>query len=235
MTKIVAIHQPNFFPWLGYFDKIARSDVFVFLDHVQFPKTGGFWGNRVKMLIAKESRWVTAPIKRDFHGTAIVNGVEWDDNQPWRMKYRKTLILNYGRTPFYNETIEMLAPLIELPISNLSHFNMQVIKTIAEYVGIRHQHFIASSQLHVQGSATEMLKEIAEKVNCSAYMCGGGAMGYQDNSVFERSGIDLLYQNFKHPTYKQAGVEKFIGGLSIIDALMNIGRDGVSKLMEGKS
>ena len=69
MNRVVAIHQPNFFPWLGYFDKIARSDVFIFLDDVQFPKTGGVWSNRVKILIGGEARWSTAPIDRSFTGT----------------------------------------------------------------------------------------------------------------------------------------------------------------------
>ena len=73
MIKVVAIHQPNFFPWLGYFDKIRRSDIFILLDDVQFSKTGGVWSNRVKVLINGEGRWLTAPVERNFHGTRNVN------------------------------------------------------------------------------------------------------------------------------------------------------------------
>ena len=67
---LVAIHQPNFFPWLGYFDKIRRADFFILLDDVQYPKTGaGSWSNRVKVMINGEGRWLTAPVDRSFHGT----------------------------------------------------------------------------------------------------------------------------------------------------------------------
>lgn len=103
MTRIVAIHQPNFFPWLGYFDKIARSDTFIFLDDVQYPKTGGVWSNRVKMLVAGEPRWVTAPITRTFHGLAKINEIEWADDQTWRVKLIKTLAANYSKAGHYRE------------------------------------------------------------------------------------------------------------------------------------
>ena len=231
MPKIIAIHQPNFFPWLGYFDKMARSDVFVFLDHVQFPKTGGVWSNRVKMLIAKEPRWVTAPIKRDFHGVASINKIEWDDGQPWRVKYLKTIAANYSRSPFYRETMEMLVPLVESPITNLSRFNIEAIKVLAKHVGVRHQHTVASSELQLQGTASDLLIEITQKVNGSAYMCGGGAAGYQQDEAFERAGIRLVYQGFEHPKYLQNGSTEFVAGLSIIDALMNIGQVGVCELL----
>ncbi len=65
--SVIAIHQPNFFPWLGYFDKIARCETFILLDHVQIQKTGGTWSNRVKLLWAGKARWGTAPVKHMFH------------------------------------------------------------------------------------------------------------------------------------------------------------------------
>ena len=127
MLKLVAIHQPNFFPWLGYFNKIVRSDAFVFLDHVQFPKTGGgVWCNRVKMRIAGEARWITRPIKRAFHGVVPVNAVEWNEGESWRDKMIKTLTADYGRSPYFKETLSWIEPVISLPETNLARYNMAV-------------------------------------------------------------------------------------------------------------
>lgn len=233
--RIVSIHQPNFFPWLGYFDKIARSDIFVFLDHVQFPKTGGgVWSNRVKMLVGGEARWVTAPIRRSFHGVATVNEIEWADEQPWRSKLLKTLSTNYGRAPYFSETMDLLIPLIEWPDAKLSSFNIHAIKTIAGYLGIPHEHTITSSQLQAQGAATDLLIEITQKMGGTTYMCGGGASGYQLDDTFKKTGITLMYQHFAHPNYPQLGNEVFVAGLSIVDVLMNIEHLRIKNLLMEK-
>jgi hypothetical protein len=230
-NKVVAIHQPNYFPWLGYFDKIARSDVFVFLDHVQFPKTGGVWCNRVKMRCGGEARWVTAPIRRAFHGVAPINEIAWADEQPWRSKLLKTLAANYSRAPFFKETMAWLEPLVLLPESNLARYNMAVIKAIAGQVGLRHEHCVTSSSLGCEGQASDLLIKLTRKVGGTCYMCGGGASGYQEDQAFARAGVSLAYQGFQHPVYPQAGAADFVPGLSIVDALMNVGRDGVGALL----
>ena len=231
MTKTVAIHQPNFFPWLGYFDKIARSDVFIFLDHVQFPKTGGVWCNRVKMRCGGEARWVTGPIKRAFHGVLAINEVAWADEQPWRRKLLKTLAANYPRAPFFKETMAWLEPLILTPESNLALYNMAVIKAMAGEIGLRHEHCVASSSLGCEGQASGLLVNLIRKVDGSYYMCGGGASGYQDDQAFAQAGVSLVYQGFQHPKYPQAGAADFVPGLSVVDALMNVGRAGVRALL----
>lgn len=231
MTRVVAIHQPNFFPWLGYFDKIARSDVFVFLDDVQFPKTGGVWSNRVKMLLAGEPRWVTAPIRRAFHGVALINGIEWADEQPWRTKLLKTLAANYARAPHYRETMAWLEPLILQPENNLARYNMAVIRAIADRIGLRNDHCVTSSSLGGQGQASELLIDLTRKVGGGCYLCGGGAGGYQEDEAFAAVGVELRYQSFVHPIYTQHGGREFVSGLSIVDALMNLSFEGVRKLL----
>lgn len=234
MNRTVAIHQPNFFPWLGYFDKMARSDVFIFLDHVQFPKTGGVWCNRVKMRCSGEARWVTGPIRRAFHGVAAINQVEWADERPWRSKLLKTLTANCSRAPFFKETMAWLQPLVLLPESNLARYNIAVIKAIAGQLGLRHEHCVLSSGLGCTGQASDLLINLARKVGGTCYMCGGGASGYQEDQAFEQAGMSLAYQSFQHPVYPQAGSADFVSGLSIVDALMNVGRDGVAALLAVK-
>ena len=108
MNRIVAIHQPNFFPWIGYFDKIARCDAFVILDDVQFPKTGGTWTNRVKLPISGEPRWVTAPINRNYSGVRKISEIEFTGNQAWRDKILKIIEFNYKKAPFYVEMFSFL-------------------------------------------------------------------------------------------------------------------------------
>lgn len=231
MPKTVAIHQPNFFPWLGYFDKIARSDVFILLDDVQFPKTGGVWSNRVKLLIGGEARWFTAPINRAFHGVAAINQIEWANEQPWQVKLLKTLSTNYAKAPHYRETMECLEPLILLPECNLARYNIAVIRTIADHIGLRHDHCVTSSSFGGEGQASELLIDLTRKVGGNCYLCGGGASGYQDDESFAAAGLQLRYQSFSHPIYVQAGKQDFVPGLSIVDALMNVGFRGVKELL----
>lgn len=231
MNKIVAIHQPNFFPWLGYFDKIARSDVFIFLDDVQYQKTGGAWSNRVKMRVGGKAQWVTAPIKRAFHGVASINQFEWADEQPWRKKFLKTLQANYGRAPFFRETMELLVPLVQHRESNLARYNIHAVRAIATYFDLRHAHCVSSSTLSASGEGTDLLIDIIRKVGGTAYLCGGGASGYQDDERFSGASVDLVYQDFVHPVYAQTGGGDFLSGLSIIDALMNCGRTKTRRMI----
>src|SRR4249919_335272 len=118
---LVAIHQPNFFPWLGYFDKIRQSDIFIFLDAVDYPRAGSggmcSWVNRVRLAIHGEARWVTCPVRRLAMGTPIL-AAEIDDNQPWRVKLIKSLTANYARAPHFADAMALIEPLVKHPESN---------------------------------------------------------------------------------------------------------------------
>lgn len=231
MGKVVAIHQPNFFPWLGFFDKIVKSDYFVFLDHVQFPKTGGVWTNRVMFLVSGEARWVTAPIVRNYHGVRAINEMEFQSSQPWREKMIKTISINYRKAPYFEETMAFFEPLILNQENNISGYNIHAILAIAKKLGIGEDKFFRSSKLNYHGASNEMLVSLSNAVGADTYMCGGGAEGYQDEGVFKEAGVELLRQNFLHPFYQQVGASSFVKGLSIIDVFMNIGWTGAQDLL----
>ncbi len=231
MNKIVAIHQPNFFPWLGYFAKIANSDVFVLFDDVQFPKKGGCWSNRVKLLISGEARWITAAIDRNYHGTRIIREMCFLTDIAWREKSLKSIESNYNRHPFYSETMDLIAPLLLSLEANIAEYNIYAITAIVLHLGLDIDKLKRSSALPHEGSSNELLCSLTQLVGGDTYMCGGGADGYQDEAVFNECGVALSHQRFAHPVYPQRGREDFVAGLSIIDAAMNLGWSGVGQLL----
>jgi hypothetical protein len=230
--RVVAIHQPNFFPWLGYFDKLVRCDAFVLLDSVQFPrKSAGTWVNRVKCLINGEARWMTAPIDRSHHGYKNINEILFDDRQQWREALVRTVHGSYRRAPRFTESMPLLEPLILNPETHLARYNESAIRTLLSALNVDTGKVHVASAMTATGSSNELLIGLTKELDGAAYMCGGGADGYQDDQLFERAGVRVIYQNFQHPKYEQHGGTEFVPGLSIVDALMNLGVGGVRSLL----
>lgn len=221
---LVAIHQPNFFPWLGYFDKIRRADALVFLDAVDYPRAGsggmGSWVNRVRIAIQGEPRWVTCPLKRMHLGAPIL-AAEIDDRQPWRKKLVATLQSSYGRSAKFEEAMALLRSLINGREGNLAAFNIAAITAIAGHLGITTR-YLRQSELPHEGKATEMLIALVKAAGGSAYLAGGGAAGYQEDGLFAAHDVRLVYQDFAPRPYGPPG--SFLPGLSVIDYLMHDGR-----------
>lgn len=227
-----AIHQPNFFPWLGYFDKICKSDIFVFLDNVEYSKsskTMSTWGNRVAVEVQSKKHWISCPVKRE-KGIQIISDVVINNNDNiWRKKLIKTIEYNYSKADYFNDVMPFVYRLLMTEEDYLADYNVYVIREISNRLGIN-RNFIRHKELYTQKHSTELLIEITKMVGCDTYICGGGASGYQDDSLFEIEGLELEYQNFTHPVYAQLG-ESFLPGLSIVDVLFNIGFDGTMDLI----
>jgi hypothetical protein len=234
MTTVVAIHQPNFFPWLGYFDKIARSDVFILLDHVQYQKTGGMWSNRVKLLVGGRAQWISAPLDRGFHGVRALNEIEFLPGNPWREKFVKTLVANYARAPYFKPVLEFIEALILNPEPRVARYNTAAIVAICGRLGLATAGFRRSSEIGHEGHANALLISLIKAVGGNDYLCGGGAAGYQDDRQFADAGLRLTYQNFAHPEYRQGAAAPFVPGLSIIDALMYCGFDDVRAALHAR-
>ncbi|HWA22209.1 MAG TPA: WbqC family protein, partial [Caulobacterales bacterium] len=198
-------------------DKIAKADVFVFLDAVDYPKQS--WTNRVRLNIQDQAQWVTCPVKRTADK---ICDAEIDDAKPWRDKLLKTLEANYARAPRFAETMTMLEPLVRAPQSRLSEFNINAIGDIARAIGLNTP-FLRQTALGGEGASNLLLVSLVQAAGGDAYLIGGGAGGYRDDAPFTEAGIQVIEQNFTpHPYGPQ---ERFIPGLSVIDYLMHDGAD----------
>jgi hypothetical protein len=224
--RTVAIHQPNFLPWLGYFDKLARADVFVLLDSVQFPRSGhGEWMNRVRILIDGDPRWATVPIRR--RGAQRIDEIEIDDSQDWRRKLLRTLQTTYARAPYFDEAYALAENVMTEPTTLLADLNERGVRQIASALLLDRTEIVRSSALAVDGSGSDLLAEITRAVGGTTYLSGRGADEYQREESYAAAGIALRYQVFEHPTYPQQRSASFVPGLSVVDALMNCGIEGV--------
>ncbi|MEE2566467.1 WbqC family protein [Hyphobacterium marinum] len=220
--RVCAIHQPNFFPWSGYFDKIRRADVFVILDAVDYPRAGsggmGSWSNRVKLAINGEARWWGAPMVKQTQPTPINDS--WIAGDPkWRNKALRSMQQAYAKAPNFKTAFDLVEPLILNPEQNISHYNVHAIRVIAEAMGLDSE-IVLQSELGTEAASTDLLIEITKKTGADVYLAGGGAGGYQEDEKFAASGLELRYQNFKPIAYRPEN--DFIPGLSIIDYLMHV-------------
>ena len=228
---MVAIHQPNFLPWLGFFDKIHRSDVFVILDNAQFPKTGaGTWTNRVQLIVNKEPAWVTIPIVRAYHGFRTNREMRIEESRPWRAKVLRTIEQNYRRAPHFDQVAPIVQELVGQSTENLCAYNLNAIRTLCGALNLVTP-LLLGSTLAAEGRATDLLVSLVKAAGGNTYLAGGGASGYQEDESFRAAGIEVVYQQFQHPIYPQFNSEVFKPGLSIIDALMNCGVEGVRRLL----
>lgn len=220
---IVAIHQPQYMPWLGYFDKMDKADVFVFLDTVQFKKNEFQNRNRIKG--PDGPQWLTVPVLH-CHGQEI-REVVINNTVTWRKRHIKSLVSAYGRAPYFKDYIGKFEELLSHPWEGLSRLNIESVRLIASLLSIEVILYTASEVDHISENRDMRLVEITGKVGGDTYLAGPGGRDYMDMEVFEREGIRVIFQDFSHPVYPQLFGD-FQSNLSALDLLFNIGREGLA-------
>jgi|SRR5688500_5094238 len=231
--RVVAIHQPNFFPWLGYFDKIVRADVFIVLDHVQFPKPRGSWTNRVKVLVNGKATWATAPVEHNYPGFRRIDEINVDERTPWRRKLVNLLQPNYVRAAAFKDVFPDVRGWIEHAETRLADYNLNAITAACAKLGVSTGHLVRSSTLGVEGDKAALLVDLVKAVSGTVYLSGDGAGEYMQDELFTNAGIAVEYQRFQHPVYAQ-GPGAFVPGLSIVDAMLHCGYEHASRLVRGE-
>jgi len=224
---IVGIHQPHYLPWLRYLDKIARSDVFVLLDTVQYTKNG--WQNRNKIKSAHGWMYLTVPVL-DAFGRPITE-VRINNQTRWRDKHRAALVTNYSRAPFFGRYRELLEPIYRQEWELLHDVSVHTLELLLSALGIRTP-LARSSTLGVSGSGTELLANICAKLGATAYLSGDYAAGnHLDIRVFKERGIGVQVQGWQCQEYRQQHLQAgFVPDLSIADLLFNEGEGSLGVL-----
>lgn len=233
MSKTVVIHQPDFAPYLGFFDRFRQTDLFIVLDHVQFVTgTSRSWTHRDKIKTPAGEKWLTLSTRKAPRDTPI-NQIELSDAIDWAGDNLNLLEANYRRAPFYDEIMPLVRALYADPPHLMATFNLRSIEWLMDLLDVRIP-FVLSSSLNPVGSKNELLVDLLRKMGATRYLSGTGARGYMDESVFAAAGIEVIWQSFEHPVYPQQ-FDGFIPYLSTLDALFNCGVAGTRRLLRGKA
>ena len=214
---VVAIHQPNFLPWLGFFHRMAACDIFVVLDNVQFSR--GTRTNRVQVLAGDKAHWLTVPVRRE--GMPLIRDARIDDSRPWRDKAVRTLHTSYGGRPGFEETAALVEPLLLDPTERLAELNENGIRALADALAVRPA-IVRASSIDVDGSSSELLAQLVAAAGGTVYLSGAGAEAYLVDEPFARLGIRVEVQRFVEPDHPQ-GTPEPVRGLSVVDGMMHIG------------
>jgi WbqC-like protein family len=217
---IVGIHQPNFFPWLGFFDKMCKCDLFILLDTVQFIKRG--YQNRVQLKYPNGAQWFTLPVITKGRWKQATRDVEIDPSPRWRRIHIQTFDALYRKTPHYPALIDELSTLYENPTSRLAEFNILGVKWVKKTVGIETHLALASELGKYSSSGSALLLHLVKAVGGTVYLSGPTGRNYLDEALFSKAGIKVDYHSFTPFNYPQRFGE-FIPGLSVLDYLFNVG------------
>jgi hypothetical protein len=221
----IAIHQPNYVPWCGYFAKMKACDVFVFLDDAQMPIGRGGYVYRAQIRGESGPMWLTVPVRR--HGTEAIATVE-PAEPDWQATHLRKLQNQYRKAPFYRAVMELIGPVYAQPSAKLAEFNVRFIRAVAAYLGVEPR-FEISSLLGPEGLSDDRLISLVRILGGDTYVSGKGGANYQDPAKFEAAGISLEVRAYAPVPYPQVHGD-FIPGLSILDALFNVGSEAANLL-----
>lgn len=216
---IISVHQPQYLPWLGYFDKIARSDCFVFLDDVQYKERE--FQNRNKIRTDRGWVWLTVPVISQGQGRQNISEVKIDNEIPWQRKHLGSIKTAYANAEYFKEYFPGLEEVLSRKWEYLKDLNIELIRFILNFLSISTP-ISFDSDLKITTARTQRIIDICKKMKADTYFSGFGGKDYLEESIFARENIKLFYQDFQHPQYRQC-YEPFEPYMSIIDLMFNHG------------
>ncbi|WP_342304729.1 WbqC family protein [Methanolobus sp. ZRKC5] len=215
----VSIHQPNYLPYLGFFDKMANSDIFVIHDDVQFNRRD--FQHRNKIRTFDGWKWLSIPVKKKtgYIFDIDINNDKQNNSASWSEIHYREIYANYSHCPFFSEYEDELFSIYNTKHEKLIDFNMSLIKFLIEAFDIDVE-LVFASKFGFKSSSSEKIIELVSALGGDCYISGIGGYNYLDTSIF--GNIEVVFQNFNHPIYPQR-FEGFESNMSSIDALFNVG------------
>jgi hypothetical protein len=217
---IVACHQPNFLPWIGFFYKALLADLVVLLDDVQFAR-GFTWVNRNRLKCDQGELWLTVPVKKKGRGLQKISDVEVVDEGNWPRRFFQGISQNYAHAPYFAEHRAFLKDLMQMRWRKLVDLNVAAIYYLAGSLGIGNK-VVLQSSLQIQSQGSELLVKITKETGADVYLTPLVSKKYVDEILFAQQGITIQFFKFIPSVYPQLWGE-FIYNLSALDLLLNCG------------
>jgi len=216
---IVSINQPAYLPWLGYFHRIAVSDLHIVLDDVQFEKNS--FTNRNKLRMKQGWCWLTVPLKTKGRFGELINQLEIANDQKWANKHLNTIRMNYAKAPYFKEHIGFFVETYSHDWHYLSDLIHKTTNHILSTLQIRTP-LRRSSEMKVGGRKDELALNLCRAVGADVYLSGPLGQNYIREKIFQDAGIRVIYQNYIHPVYRQSH-PGFEAHMSTVDLIFNHG------------
>jgi hypothetical protein len=223
MSPSLAVLQPSYLPWPGYFNQISRVNTFVFLDDVQYDKNG--WRNRNRILFNDNLLWLTIPIYQKNKFGQLLKEVKINYEINWMVKHLNTIKHAYGKCAYFDDFYPPLEKIILKKTENLVDLNIEIILLICNFFSIE-CNFHKSSELHVGGDKNSKLVGICKKLGCKTYLTGNSAVNYINLDCFKNNSINVVWQDFNMQIYPKEDL--FKGNfLSVISLIFKYGRNSL--------
>ena len=228
----VAMMQPGFMPWLGLFELIYKSDIFIFLDDFQFSVQS--YDQRNRIFVNKgQIGWYTAPVQKNISFKEPLNQTKLKEDMPWRKKMWNRIKYNYSKAPFFDSAAPSIKQWLFTIENSLAEQNISFIKLVCDLLRFKCM-FRYSSDYYTVSYRSQRVLELLKWCNASNYYCSKGSFGYMaEDDIFPVKGIEVFFQNFIPLAYDQVGsIDQFAPFLSVTDALMNVGPEGTLYLIK---
>lgn len=227
---IVGIHQPHYFPWMGYYDKMAKSDTFILMDDVQLEKGSLMYRNRI---LAATGKVEYLTISGDKHG--YLDKKYWQlqstNNDVWLTKHKNALRAAYGQSPWFDEVWSRIEDLFVNDESTICAYAVRSVLRVKELLEIPtrivYQHDLTTD---AEARKNNLVIALCQAVGGNRYLSGNGARKYTDEDSFAAAGLQIRYQQFTQPAYPQAHAAEFVPGISMLDMLFNCGIEETKRI-----
>lgn len=224
------ILQPSYIPWRGYFHQIAKADLFIFYDDVQYDKRG--WRNRNRIKTPNGTRWLTIPVHSkgaQIESIPICDiKISWEKN--WAQDHWRTIQTSYAHAPFFSTYRSIIEGFYQQQPEFLADFTIDTTMQLTRLLGNDKTQFLRSSSLKVSGTKTDRLLAVLKAVGATHYISGPSARDYIDNNKFVEAGISLEYMQYDYQPYDQL-YPPFDPQVSILDLLFMTGPSAMQNII----
>jgi hypothetical protein len=241
--KVMAAHQPNFMPYLGFFDKLEKSDVFIIRDEVLFVEKDYHHRNRIRIngvdnINNPQFKWLKVPVMiiNDYIKHLQIKADFKQKNKLWSEQILHDIKVNYDKAPHFNDFFPEFESIILNSDGRLLSLNMEIINFLKKSFGLKTKIVMASDfalkpDHYEKFDASEDLVALCKAVGANVYLSGAGGKGYLSLEPFDREDIEVRFQEYHHPVYKQR-YPGFVPNMAAVDALFCTGALPVAETLK---